>query len=350
MFKNSILWACLLIPFYLFANDAKKPPPIPPEEADLFNKSEPACIINGEFLYWTVSEGSLDYAIRMRRAAWGPSDSYAQGDYERAEYDWGPGYRLSVGYYRAPNFWEVLGQWTYIHFNGFDRAKRPPAHQNRFITGTFPHIFPNSVDHVSSHINLHYELADLVAHRVFHPFDNPHLRLRFAGGFTGVWMHQGWKVRYFDAELNNTLIDNKWRYWGFGMRARIGFDWFWGHDIYVSGMFSTALVMGHYHNHAKQETSVILQPGDDPSVPIRDARYKDYRMSLNTQFLIGPSYQKSFDKWRLEIFAGYEMTIWTNLQEIYRSTQAPADQPKETWLNTGLIAMHGFTARATFNF
>ena len=56
-----------LAPILLFANDSQTPPP--PQELDLFNKSKPAFIINGEFLYWTLSEGALDYAIRMKRPA-----------------------------------------------------------------------------------------------------------------------------------------------------------------------------------------------------------------------------------------------------------------------------------------
>jgi len=320
------------------------------ENEDLFNKSNETILVSGEFLYWTVSEGALDYAIRMDTPSWGQSDSYAQGNIERAKFNWEPGYRFAVGYYRALNFWEVDFEWTYIHLEGHNRAKRPPVNENRFITGTYPQVFPAPVDHTTSHIYLHYKMAELMAHRVFHPFDNPHLRMKLLGGLTGVWLHQGWKVRYFDAELNNTMINNRWKYWGFGLRGGLSFDWFWGRDFYATGKMTTGLVVGHYQNHAKQETSVILQPGDNPAVPIRDVRYDDYRLSYTLQFLLGPSYQKSFNSWRMEVFTGYEMSIWSNLQEVFRSTSAPADQAKQTWLNTGLIGLHGLTTRATFNF
>ncbi|MCB1110414.1 MAG: hypothetical protein KDK64_05490 [Chlamydiia bacterium] len=333
-----------IVPLFLFAHQEEENAP------DLFNKDDAAFLISGEFLYWTVSEGALDYAIRMRSPSWGPSPSYAQGDIERARFDWDPGYRFAVGYYRAPNFWEADFQWTYIHVKGHDRAKRPPANESRFIVGTYPQIFPAPIDHITSHIHLHYKLADLMANRVFHPFDNPHLRIKLLGGITGVWIHQGWKVRYFDAQLNNTFISNRWEYWGFGFRAGLGFDWFWGRDFYASGRMSTGLVVGHYQNHAKQKTSAIPQAGDNPAVPIRDVRLSDYRTSFTTQFLLGPSYQKSFATWRFELFAGYELTIWTNLQEVFRSTSGPADQAKETWLNTGLVALHGLTTRGTVNF
>lgn len=54
-------------------------------------------MISGELLYWIVSEGALDYAVRMHGPSWGPSESYAKGDMERAEFDWEPGYRLAIG-------------------------------------------------------------------------------------------------------------------------------------------------------------------------------------------------------------------------------------------------------------
>lgn len=346
----------LLLPCFLFGvqehipTATDHPPKEPPKEQELFNKNEPGFIVNGEFLYWNVQEGALDYAIRMRNRAWGPTESYAQGDFERAEFDWDPGYRFSLGYYRAENFWEALGEYTYIHIKGSDRAKTPKISEARFLNGTFPQIFTDPMSHATSHIHLHYQLANLLASRVFHPFDNPHLRMRMTGGFTAVFIHQGWRVRYFDIHDNTTSTTNRWRYWGIGFRTGMGFDWYWGWDIYATGKVSFALTMGHYRNHAKQKTSAVPQPGDNPEFPVRDARYKDYRMAFTSQFLLGPSYQKSFGWWRFELFAGYELTIWSNLQEVFHSTAAAPKGPKETWINTGLIALHGLTTRATFNF
>lgn len=331
-----------LLPFFAFAHPEQNP--------DLFHKDDSSFMVSGEFLYWTVSEGALDYAIRMRGPSWGPSDSYAQGDMERAEYDWNPGYRLAFGYYRAPNFWEADCQWTQIHIEGKTHHTRPPEEEGRYMTATWPQVFTTPLVKATSTIHFHYQVADLIANRVFHPFDNPHLRLRLSGGLKGVWIHQGWRVQYMDGANAQTSVNNKWRYWGFGLSAGIAFDWFWGKDFYVTGRATTSLVSGHYHNHAKQETNTIRQVGDDTSVPIRDVRYKDYRLAYSAQFLLGPSYQKCFTNWRMELFAGYEMTIWTNLQEIYRSTASSASEPKETWINKGLIALQGLTARATFNF
>jgi len=338
----------LLLPLFLFGDDASTPKAEEPEE--LFNSCVPGILVNAECLYWNLQEGSLDYALRMKNRAWGPTPSFAQGDFERATFDWDPGYRFSLGYYRAENFWEVLSEYTFIRFKGSNETSAPPSDQSRFLNGTFPQIFTGPMERATSHIHLGYKLFNLIACRVFHPPDNPHLRLRLKGGVTAAFLNQGWRVRYFDLTNNVTATQNSWRYWGIGLRVGTTFDWFWGNDFYATGSFSTALTLGHYHNHAKQTTTAAPLPGDNPSIPVRDARYKDYRMALTMQLSLGPSYQKSFEKWRMEIFAGYELTTWSNLHEIYRSTQSAPESAKETWQNTGLITMQGLTTRASFTF
>src|SRR3990167_3721294 len=64
----------------------EKPPPeksqpLPPLpfDADLFRRATQVLSFHGEFLFWRVQEGSLDYAMTMRNSAWGPTNSYAQG-------------------------------------------------------------------------------------------------------------------------------------------------------------------------------------------------------------------------------------------------------------------------------
>lgn len=318
----------------------------PPKETalDLYNQNQPAFILSGELLFWTVNEGAVDYVHRMKTPAWSPTSSYAQGDVENANFDWDPGLRVGIGYYRAENFWEALAEYTYLQVEGKDQTKKPPE-GSRFMTGTFPQIFTSPMQKATSHIQFHYQLADLLASRVFHPEANPHLRLRLIGGIALGWLHQDWKVRYFDPTNVVTTTFNRWHYWGIGLRLGMSFDWFLGKDIYFSGKYSTALLMGHYHNHAKQETNAPLNPGDDPSIPVRDTRFKDYRMTFTNQFLLGLTYEKSFGKRRIEAFAGYELTFWTNLQEVYRSTDGPPQNAKETWKDSGLIGLQGLTVR-----
>ncbi|MEM7174903.1 MAG: Lpg1974 family pore-forming outer membrane protein [Chlamydiota bacterium] len=322
------------------ATASKEPqPPQPNKQQNLFNGHQPAVILSGEFIYWTVVEGDVDYAVRMTKPLPGETTTLAQGDVASTCFDWDPGYRLSLGYFRAPNFWELLGEYTFLHVNANDSTEQP-ATSDLFLNGTFPHIFSGNLTKATSETLFHYRLVNLLAKRVFFPINNPHLRLRLGGGITALWLRQSWKVRYFIDPNDTTTVRNRWRYWGIGPRIQLGFDWFWGNDIYVTGQFAMALVVGHYRNRFSQETTQ----------PIGDALFQDYRLSFNSRCLVGPSYQKSFSWGRVELFVGYEFTSWTNLQEIYRSTTSTPEAAKQLWTNKSPVSLHGLTTRLTLNF
>lgn len=313
-------------------------------DADLFKKDYDCIFVNGEFLYWSVLEAALDYAIRMNHPA--PSGTpesivWASGTVKSAEYNLDPGFRVAVGFYNAPKYWEVRGQYTRITNRGF-KSTGKPSPTNEFLNGTFPQVLTTNITGSQSRIHLNYNVFDLLVDRVFDT--NPHLRLRLMGGPTAAWMDQDWKVQYFDASNNNTTIRNRWHFIGGGLRAGIQSDWFWGNNMFVTGVATTAALVGRYTNDAKQTATTVT------GGPVRDAKFEDTRPTFTAQVMFGPSWQKNFPRNRVEIFVGYEMTAWLNLQEIRRSSGDIASAAKETWISPGMLALYGLTTRATVDF
>jgi hypothetical protein len=318
------------------------------EEPDLFKQNDQIYSGSVEFLYWTVAEGALDYAIKMQRPAWSDtSPSYAQGQFATAGYGPDPGVRLGFHYFRAPHYWELKWQYTRMTSNGHDSIEKP-AESNEFLTGTWPQISPLSLTQATSHIHLNYNVFDMLIDRVFFP--NPHLRLRLVGGAIITWMNQDWKVRYFDAIANTTTIRNRWSFAGGGLKLGSVFDWYLTWDLYMTGTANFGVLIGDYTNKAKQTTTVALLPQDNTDIPVRNATYNDIRSAFTSQLMLGPSWQKNFCNSRVEVFAGFEMNIWFNLQEIYRSTSGIPSAAKETWLNSGMLAFYGLTTRVTADF
>jgi hypothetical protein len=328
----------------LFAMAVNADEIVPP---DLFKQNSQVYSGHAEFLYWTVTEGASDYALQMRQPSWGPSPSYAQGKFENANFDLDPGFRVALVYFRAPHYWEVRWQYTRIACSGHDSIGKP-APNTEYITGTWPQITTAPLAKATSHIHLHYNVFDMNVDRVFFP--NPHLRLRVIGGVVVAWINQDWKVRYTDSTPNSTTIRNKWDFAGAGLKAGTWVDWFWTHNIYMTAQGGFGLLIGNYTNHAKQKTTVQLLAGDNTAVPIRNTSYQDARPTFTAQMLLGPSWQKNFPKNRVEVFAGFEMNFWFNLQEIYRSTAGISYAAKETWLNSGLLSLYGLTTRISVDF
>jgi hypothetical protein len=316
-------------------------------EPDLFKRLDQIYAGTVEFLYWGVVEGGLDYALKMRHDAWGPTPSYAQGRYENGTYDFDPGVRLALTYFRAPRHWESKWQYTRMTSRGKNRSSKPSVDQ-KYLTGTWPQIIPNPLTEATSHLHFNYNVFDWMIDRVFFP--NPHLRLRTVGGGLAAWMDQDWKVRYVDSLLQATTIRNKWHFVGAGLKSGIVVDWYWTGSLYMTAHSFFGVLMGHYSNRSKQTTNYQPDSDDNTAIPVRDASYKDIRPAMTAQLILGPSYQKNYDSCRLELFAGFEMNMWVNVNEIYRSTASGPTAGKETWINSSLLALYGLTTRITMDF
>ncbi len=314
---------------------------------DLFKRYDQVFSAHAEFLLWSVATGDLDYALKMRNDAWGPSPSFAQGKYETATYGLDPGFRLGLLFFRAPHYWEVRWQYTRMTSSGENHSNKPePA--NQFLTGTWPQISDQPLAEAKSRIHLNYNVFDWLIDRVFFP--NPHLRLRFVGGSLVTWMNQDWKVRYRDVVSNTTTTRNKWKYVGAGLKSGTIVDWYWTGDLYMTASGFFGVTMGSYSNHSRQTTTFQPTPDDNPAVPVRNASYSDVRPAAVIQILLGPSWQKNYTCTRIELFAGFELTSWFNLQEIFRSSSgAPADA-KETWINSSMLSLYGLTTRLSIDF
>lgn len=311
----------------------------PAYDADLFNKDRESYFANLEWLYWTVEEGALDYAQKMKQTTHSAGPYYALGNVKSATFDLDPGLRVSAGYFNAPKYWEVLAEYTYMPVRGKNKA-HAPKESDLFLTGTWPQLISTPLTKAHSSISLDYNVFYLMIDRVFIP--NPHLRFRTLAGIGAAWIEQNWYVHYSNANEVSKLR-NRWNYGAGGLRIGLSGDWYWGNHIYLTGALTLGSFMGSYHNRTNQSS---------PAGTVRKSFYSDARAALMTQFLIGAAWQKNFTAIsRLEVFVGYELTPWVNLQEMRRSSGSMSLQDaKETWLGTSLMTLHGLTTRFTINF
>ncbi len=322
-----------------------------PYDADLFNKDKTVVFASGEFLYWLVNEGALEYAIKMNKHAWDPArDTAAVGKYQNAVFHWSPGVRLNVGYFNAPHYWDAFIQYTYLPSSGHTEVEAPSTPgeylngtwiQPDMNTGSTPGPASVPLHKATSHVDLNYNVLDLLFSRRFQL--NEHLRGNLFGGLTAASIHQQLKVYYEDINELTSKIRNRWRFDGLGLRAGFKIDWYMGWDLYVTGLASGGIVSGWYKNTAHQKTS--LSP-----IPVRHSSYEDHRLSATAQVMLGPSWQKWFKAVRTELVAGYEFTVWNNLQEVYRSSYSSPTSVKEPFVNRSILSLQGLTVRLTVDF
>jgi hypothetical protein len=312
------------------------------DDRDLFKKDDRAIFVNAEFLYWTVSAGDLDYAFKYSENPYTATNS-AVGEYKLADYDFDPGFRVAVGWFNAPNYWQMYWQFTWMRIRN-SNSETSDGSSTIPLVGTFNYgDFLGTLNKADSDIRFNEELGDWIITRVFVP--NPHLRMKAVAGFTGGRVQEVWKVKYIDTSSHSADIYNKWKFLGIGLRAGIDFDWFMGYDIYITGKGSLASLIG------KQKNTASIK-NNSQNRYLQNIKYDEWRGAYNFQFLIGPSYQRSFPKNRLEIFAGYEWNSWMNVHEIIRNTRESTTLTDAVWpeINKGAFLLHGLTARMTVDF
>lgn len=289
--------------------------------------------VNTTFLYWTADEGVLDYAVRTKGASTLPN-TFAIGDYKTADFDWRPGFRVAATYYRCFKYWDVTGEYTWFYTKG-------SKHLNAPLNPTRQTLTTPPFQRANSWIDLHYHVGDMYAARVFDP--NEHLRLRVLTGLTAGYIEQQWKNLYTNFDGNFDRVREKWRFWGGGIRMGATVDWFWGYHLYFTGKFTFATLIGTYKNETIQTNGVN-------NALLGNAKYDDHRFAFHTQFMLGPSWQRPFECWSYEIFAGYEFNLWYNLHERIRSEFSPPNGTKSTVYSDGLLGLQGLTLRLTVGF
>jgi hypothetical protein len=242
-------------------------------------------------------------------------------------WNWQPGFRLTLGYFNAPKYWEVLGQYTWFKDKGSKRLASPGSGTQQYLgVGCYlPSVgsygaASNPVTKINASAELFYNDLSTLVSRNFYP--NPHLRLKVIGGLTSMWTHQTTDLinTFYATDITlNSRFHSK--YWGVGFKMGTGADWYWGKDFYLTGKVFWSIVTGRWNTNTQVSLSdgtLVAQPHDS-----------SYRTSQNFQFIFGPSYQKSYEKTRLEIFVGYEFNSWLGALSAYNYQSQSSAQ---SWL------------------
>lgn len=308
------------------------------DDSDLFRQDKRVIFTNLEFLYWTANSGNLEYAFEQQNTS-----TLASGKYLFSSYDWDPSFRVQVGYFNAPKTYQVIGQYTWVKING---KRSTNVHDGKFLCATVDQS-PLNLDefiNASSTIKVFHQLGDFLASRVWYP--NLHCRLRLFGGLTGGILEQKWNINYTDINQNIENVYSKWKFTGVGLRIGVDLDWFWSHHFYITGRVSSAPFVGKYDNLSK-----ITVTGSDPTKLYdgKPCEYNQYRASFNIQAYFGPSYQRAFDALRFEIFAGYELNAWFNVQEKILNSLSSNNEVIPV-IGSSLFLLHGLTTRLTLDF
>ncbi len=273
-------------------------------------EEKPAFFIKGDFLYWRIEEGELDFVHNDSTGL--TSATGGLGDLEHATYEWNPGFKAALEYRIKSDMWKFEGHYTFFNPSSTKTILRPAG---KTITGTFPQFTVNPMEKATSHISFQGHFFDLLLSRVFTV--TPKIHINFFNGLEGCWIKQNWGITYFgEAPGNtNTKIKPKWRFKGVGIKSGLLADWLMGKGFNWTMQGAISEIFGNYDNRIK---TIRQYPTTGVNLTLQFIHYDDFRLVTHFQFLMGPSWEGQYNWGGIRLFIGYELNNWLNIHEILR--------------------------------
>lgn len=304
--------------------------------------------LRSDFLFWKTLSTPTYYVV-SKQPYNVDFNTYIVGNVLSTTFDHDPGFRFSLGYRFAPNHWELDAQYTFFNNKGQDEIHGPITVQPEILVASFEVPFvtvDSSLAKAAAEIELLYQTFDLTLVKRFLFSDS--LLLNLFAGFTGAWIDQDWTINYGSGSLFET-VDSDWRFFGGGLKIGLNSDWHFCQGWSLFSEISVATVVGSYENTLDINQFYFTSSTNSSQVNT-SSLLDDTRAAYYFHFLLGPSWGKVYSCWGFDLFIGYELDGWFNLQEITTTANQSNAGQRLNLFSQGLLCLQGLTANLTFNF
>lgn len=350
-----------LAPLSLFADMDEREELSPPKPKTI--KEEDAFYIYADFLWWKGNVDGLELADHEQVSG----DTYKHHQIDLRG-KWEPGFRAGIGY-RFVDFddWDLNFVWTHYHGRSEHQSIEANNLDNDFLRQGWITFLGPQATFAKGHWNVKLNTIDLDSGRLYEITDNIALRPHF--GARGAWIDLRAKANYEGAWFideavftKKTSMRGQSEYSSGGIRAGSNFCWNFTPHWGLLGDLSASLLYGEFK--VKQKFSGA-DPGDGPTLDtfIENFTEKMMRVRCNVELFVGLKWWISFnhDSWRASLFAGYELSEWFQLNELFRVIRTIDNIPLtggETGLNANFNTQHlhsdigfqGLTLKLLFEF
>lgn len=284
-------------------------------------------------LYWQVSE-TIDWAFTIA-----PNQNFEQSTYKTISFNWGPGFRVGLGYNMHHDNWDT--QLTYTRFQRNAKDHGSGLITSAFLAARLSLLEPFHTGKVS--FNVHYNMFDWDLGRSFLVSESLSFRpyLGAKGGWINQTAHLTWTTPNF-ANLNflysaSENVKNNFR--GGGPKGGVNGKWILGnvncHEFSLIGNFAGAFMWGHWTLRDEFIDVFFTKT----AIKMKDRNFGAFMF----QALMGLGWDFNFDKNRshFALKLGYEIEDWLSQFQVFTNTSGTQ--------NSDLI-LQGLTVDLRFDF
>ncbi|HSX04438.1 MAG TPA: Lpg1974 family pore-forming outer membrane protein [Rhabdochlamydiaceae bacterium] len=291
----------------------------------------------GDYLYLQTREEGLGFGYESRTGVVNSLNTLLNigqtGKEKTVKPGYSSGFRVGLGYLIPKNQWEVDARW--MRYRNSKKSSLPTIDPTLSQLPQVPslgvRISEDLLDKsgtlfavqqaAKAHWNLHYNVVDLELGRTFCPSDcfsfTPLIGVR------GGWISQSFKVHYFepvnyseglifDVPDTNILMNAKWDFSGYGLRAGFDINWILGSQFSFYSNFSASLL----------SSQLKLSHREKFDSGFRRTNVREVVNSITPVFEVslGLAWERSFfcDRFLLNIHVGWEEILWMDINQTQR--------------------------------
>lgn len=311
--------------------------------------------IVADFLYWQAVQDGIEYSLSSHSpmdfsAFLGPGEvNISNGNLKDINFDWGPGFRVGLGYNFRYDQWDLFLNWTRFHNHSSSSARAPSGGS---LAALWIPVTVGGGDAQDAHAHWHllYDTVDLELGRAF--YLTKALSARPFIGLRAAFIRQHMKFKYEDVHLlaSTDLFDMNTRtkneYYSGGLRAGTEMNFRVNQHWSFYGAAAAALLYGNF------DIKLNFQFPDQDLGPFKLGYKANYnRVQTNLEGAIGLQWETGYanGRYHFTILACYEFTEWFNQNQLLK-VLAPALFNPAFLPNDGDLGMQGGTLSARFDF
>ncbi|HNA61794.1 MAG TPA: Lpg1974 family pore-forming outer membrane protein [Rhabdochlamydiaceae bacterium] len=334
------------------------PPPAPakiqkrPLSQKTMKKGKYGVFVTGDWLFWTVHEGGLEYAVAQSPNTNGSlTDAHAK----TLSFDWTSGFRVGTGYHFGPDFWDVYASYTRFTPESTKHTHSDAIFPLLYYQGVYPIAL---VTAAHAHSSVQFNTIDLELGREI--FLTRHLSLRPHFGVKGALIWQDFHVHYDNVPNAGAVVQGGARVQGHnhfkGAGLTAGFDgtWYFGQGINLFANGTAGLLYGLFGMEQSQKALTLqppppFLPPPPPVMDVIDLHSSLHQFSPTVQLLIGLGWDYKFckDAFHVGLGASYEIQYWWGQNQMERFVGSTT--PAYTRASEDLV-FHGLTVSLRFDF
>lgn len=297
-----------------------------------------------DLLLWQAHENGLGYAIKNE----GVDTTPTEGRVKHPDFDWNWGFRTGLGYNLPHDGWDLFANYTRLNSTADQRSTNADSDDILFGTVNAPSVARafGTATKAKNHWHCDLNMIDLEMGREF--YVSKWLSLRPFAGFRTAWVDQEFNVDYQGGTLAVTGqtydIDQKNKYWGFGLRTGINALWTLGSGVSFYSDAAISLLHGFFKVKYEAELEHVNEK------TLNDVKDSYHVSRAITDLAIGLQYDHMFfnDAFHLGIRAGWEHHMFFGQNQFLHFVD---DQASGVFVaNQGDLTYQGWTLNVRFDF